>query len=146
MLASSLANELDALDSPLVLVLDDYHLIRGDSGVHELLRQLLAHPPRPLHLVIVSRRDPPLRLSHLRAHGQLAEVRLQDLRFTAEETQTLLQTVLEITVSDGALATLQLEVEGWAVGLRLVFLALRQVEDPDGFLEKLIRAAEANLI
>jgi len=38
-LANSLSNELDALTSPVVLVLDDYHRIRGESEeVHELMR------------------------------------------------------------------------------------------------------------
>jgi len=81
-LANALINELDALTSPLVLVLDDYHRIRGDSEVHELMRLLLAHPPRRLHLVIVTRRDPPLGLTRLLAQAGGTEVRLTDLRFT----------------------------------------------------------------
>ena len=50
-LANSLSNELDALTSPVVLVLDDYHRIRGESEVHELMRLLLVHPPRRLRLM-----------------------------------------------------------------------------------------------
>ena len=136
-LGDSLVNELDVLGSPLVLVLDDYHRIPADSEVHGLLRQLLAHPPQPLHLVIVSRRDPPLNLTNLRAKGQLTEVRLQDLRFTPAETQALFQVVLQFTISDDALANLQREMEGWPVGLGFVSLALRGVEDRDGFLKNL---------
>jgi len=136
-LVNSFANELEAQGSPLVLVVDDYHRIHGESEVQELLRDLLVHPPRPLHLVILTRRDPPFSLTPLRAKGGLTEVRLQDLQFTAAETQTLLQTVLDLTISDEALANLQREMEGWAVGLRLVSLALRGVEDCNGFLQNL---------
>ena len=136
-LASALINELDALTAPLVLVLDDYHRIRGDSEVHALMRLLLAHPPRLLHLVIVARRDPPLGLTRLLAQAGGTEVRLTDLRFTDAETQTLLQALLAFTASDDALANLQKEIEGWAVGLRLVSLALRHTADPDGFLRQL---------
>jgi len=136
-LANSLINELDALTSPLVLVLDDYHRIRGESEVHELMRLLLAHPPRRLHLVIATRRDPPLGLTRLRTQAGFTEIRLKDLGFTGSETRMLLQALLAFTASDDALDNLQKELEGWAVGLRLVALALRHTADPDGFLRSL---------
>jgi LuxR family maltose regulon positive regulatory protein len=136
-LIRSFTNELDALGTPLVVVLDDYHRIQATSEVQEFLRQLLAHPPRSLHLVILTRRDPPFDLTLARAKGALTEVRLQDLQFTVEETRTLLQEVLGLVISEEALASLQREIEGWAVGLKLVFLALRGVEDYNGFLKNL---------
>ena len=40
-LAGSLVNELDALTEPLILVLDDYHLVRS-SAVHDLVSTLIA--------------------------------------------------------------------------------------------------------
>jgi hypothetical protein len=76
---SCLANELDAIDRPFVLALDDYHRIAPSSDVHELLGFLLDHPPRNLHLVLLTRTDPPLSLTFLRGRGGVAEVRLQDL-------------------------------------------------------------------
>ncbi len=133
----SLSNELEGMDGPLILVLDDYHRIQGASEIQELVRSLLAHPPTHLHLVIVTRRDPPLGLTRLRAQGQLTEVRQRDLRFTPAETQQLLQISVEGQLSEAAIVNLQQEVEGWAVGLRLVSLALRQVGDPDAFLKQL---------
>lgn len=136
-LVNSLANELDVVARRLTLVLDDYHRIAAASDVHELLRRLLARPPRGIRLVLVTRRDPPLGLTMLRAQGQLAEVRLGDLRFTAPETRALLRECHGFVVADDALDNLQQEMEGWAVGLRLVSLALQQVEDPHGFLMRL---------
>jgi LuxR family maltose regulon positive regulatory protein len=59
-LATSLTNELDQVDERFVLALDDYHFISAPA-VHELLNELLRHPPRSLHLVVMSRRDPPQR-------------------------------------------------------------------------------------
>lgn len=58
--ATILANDLDNIDHPFLLALDDYHHIIASSPVHDLLAQLLTHPPLRLHLVIVTRRDPPL--------------------------------------------------------------------------------------
>lgn len=135
-LARSLANDLDTIGSPFVLILDDYHRL-GRSLVHELLSDLLEHPPRFLHLVIATRHDPPLPLAALRASGHMTEVGLQDLQFTALETKTFLKKAADVSVGDAALDNLQKEVEGWAVGLRLVSLSLRQAKDPDGFLSGL---------
>ncbi len=136
-LAHILANELDRIDTPFVLVLDDYHRIAPSSGVHELFSRLLEHPPQSLRLVLMTRRDPPLPLSSLRASSRLTELRMQDLRFTERETAELLAAVVETAVSEDAVANLQQEMEGWAVGLRLVSLALRHVVNPESFINDL---------
>ncbi|MGB5717818.1 MAG: response regulator, partial [Gammaproteobacteria bacterium] len=133
-LAAVLANELDALEQPFILVLDDYHRISVMSPVHDLLQQLLVRPPIPLHLAILSRRDPPLPLVTLRARGQVTEVRTEDLRFSKLETRLLIKNILGFTATDELLANLDDEMEGWVVGLQLMSLASRRSEDPGGFL------------
>jgi len=136
-LALSLSNDLDSLDRPIILVLDDYHLIDARSPVHELISRLLTHPPIPLHLAIATRRDPPLPLATLRARGQVTEVRMQDLRFSRGEVRALLERMHTAAVSDEAVDNLHGEMEGWAVGLRLATLAIRPRDDPDTFLRRL---------
>jgi LuxR family maltose regulon positive regulatory protein len=88
-LARHLLNDLDEVEEPFVLVLDNYHHIRGMS-VHELLTELLAHPPHTMHLALLTRRDPPLPIARLRARGQVTEVRAADLRFTPAEAAAFL--------------------------------------------------------
>ena len=132
-----LVNELDAIDTPFVLALDDYHRIEQSSEVHRLIGQLLEHPPRPLRLNIMTRHDPPLRIASLRAGGRVTEIRLEDLRFTTAETADLLAAALGRAVDDDSLAILEREIEGWAAGLRLVLLALGHAEDPNAFLREL---------
>jgi LuxR family maltose regulon positive regulatory protein len=131
--ARILANELDAIDAPWVLILDDYHRIERSSEVHGLVGLLLEHPPRHLRLVVVTRRDPPLPLHALRAAGRLTEVRVRDLLFTRSETGALLDKV-GVTLSGDAHAHLEGQVEGWPVGLRLLMLALRDTADPEAFV------------
>lgn len=80
-LARTLLNELVQVEKPFTLVLDDYHCIR-EEAIHDLLEELLQHPPQSLRLVLITRRDPPLRISTLRGRGQMAEIRTQDLRFS----------------------------------------------------------------
>ena len=137
LISANLLNDLQSLDTAIALVLDDYHRIESTSPVHELFRLLLEHPPEQVRFVLLSRRDPPLPLGKLRASGQMLEVRLQDLRFTRSETAVLLTAMSEVIFSDDAITRLQDEIEGWAVGLRLVTLAMRNVADPEVFLKGL---------
>ena len=136
-LAAVLSNELDALEQPFILVLDDYHRISVMSPVHDLLKQLLVRPPIPLHLAILSRRDPPLPLVTLRARGQVTEVRTEELRFSKPETRLLIENTLGFTATDELLAKLDDEMEGWVVGLQLMSLASHRSEDPGGLLMQL---------
>jgi LuxR family maltose regulon positive regulatory protein len=131
---TALINELEAVPDEVALVFDDYHVI--DSGsIHDGLAFLLSYLPRQLHVVIASRSDPPLPLARLRASGQLAELRAADLRFTAVEAAAFLQEVSGVELSSEAAATLEARMEGWAVGLQLAALSLRERPDPEAFLD-----------
>jgi len=78
---TSVINDLDSINKEIILVLDDYHLIRSQAA-HDQVNFLLDHQPGSFHLVIVTRSDPPLPLARLRGHGQVVEFRAADLRFT----------------------------------------------------------------
>ncbi len=94
-LAGHLLNDFEALGQPLAIVLDDYHRIQISSPVHDLIGRLLEHPPSSVRLVLVTRRDPPLPFMSLLAGNQVAEVRLEDLRFTGGETAEFLSATAE---------------------------------------------------
>jgi len=134
-LVTALINELAALpgENEIVLVLDDYHLVDAPQ-VHASLAFLLEHLPPGLHLVLASRSDPPLPLARLRARGQLAELRTDDLRFTTEEAAALLRESAGPDVPDTAVAALVARTEGWAAGLQLAALSLRGRSDIAGFV------------
>jgi LuxR family transcriptional regulator, maltose regulon positive regulatory protein len=130
---TTLVNRLAAASDPVALVLDDYHLIEAPP-VHRSVEALLEHPPPGLRLVLASRADPPLALARLRAGGQLTELRAADLRFTEEEAATLLRAALGADLPEGAAAALAARTEGWAVGLQLAALSLRDRRDPARFV------------
>ena len=81
-LAGCLSNDLEAIEDPYILVLDDYHRIQN-SDVHELLNLLLSHPSRSLHLAILTRSNPPLSLVSLRARHLMTEVRMPVWDYTS---------------------------------------------------------------
>src|SRR6266566_6448711 len=127
-------NDLAALPHEVALVLDDYHLITAQP-IHRSIAYLLDHLPPQLHLVIVTRADPPLSLARLRARGHLTEIRAADLRFTAEETAAFLTRALGLELSAQDIATLEARTEGWIAGLQLAALSMQGRKDIPGFLE-----------
>jgi len=129
-LAGSLVNELDLIEQDFILVLDDIHRIR-EKSVYKLLTELLRHPPRSMHLVLIGRRDPSLALASLRAREQVTEVRLFELRFTMEETAEFLQIAMGGKINEAQTATLAEKTEGWVTGLRLACLSTLYRSDLD---------------
>ena len=142
-LADTLSNDLDSVSRPLVLVLDDYHLV-SNAEIHELLDTLMRYPPRPLHLVLVTRHDPAISLASLRARGWLTEIRQDDLRFTKTEVNAVLLEMAGISVSEPTLNHLEEQLEGWIVGLHLVSLAPQSIR-PGGIPVRLERRISASL-
>jgi LuxR family maltose regulon positive regulatory protein len=128
--ASSLSNDLYQLTQNFVLVLDDYSVIH-DPAVHQLVSELLKHPPRSMHLVLTCRHDPPLPVHSLRARHQMVEIRRQGLRFSRAEIETFMQKVIGVSLSARAITILEEKTEGWATGLRLAALSLLHSEDPE---------------
>jgi ATP/maltotriose-dependent transcriptional regulator MalT len=102
--------------------------------VHQSLEFLLEHLPACIRLVVASRVDPPLPLARLRARGQLAELRAADLRFTREEAAALLRAAVGPELPKAAMLALEDRTEGWAAGLQLAALSLREHADPAGFV------------
>jgi LuxR family maltose regulon positive regulatory protein len=133
-MVTALINEIADAPEEVVLVLDDYHAIESPL-IHDDVGFLLTHLPHRLDVVITSRSDPPLPLARLRATGQLADLRAADLRLTAEESSVFLREVWGLDLPPEMIAELEARTEGWAVGLQLAALSLRERPDPGAFLE-----------
>ena len=131
---TSILNDLSRLlQQEVIVILDDYHVLTAET-IHDQLRFLLNHLPPRVHLVIGTRVDPPLSLARLRARGQLSEVRIEALRFVADEIETLVR-VMGLTLSNVATGLLEQHTEGWIAGIQLLALALRGQPDATAFLQ-----------
>lgn len=112
------------MTSPVVLVLDDVHLLHN-SECRAALSVLAEHVPAGSRLVLAGRDAPPLRIARLRAEGRIAEVGQADLALTRGEAAALLRAA-EVTLGADAVAELHERTEGWPVGLYLAALYLRE--------------------
>lgn len=132
-LAGAFISETDELAGRVILVLDDLHRI-SNKAVLEFLSIWIQNEPLKLHLVLATRHDPVLPLMHSRAAGDLVELRGADLRFSLQETQEFLAKNFQAGAADSMLdaqwaARLNDELEGWAAGLRLAALSMRDSSD-----------------
>jgi LuxR family maltose regulon positive regulatory protein len=125
-----LLTDLAPLRDPLWLVVDDLHEL--DPEIRRQLELLVLRAPPELRFVLATRRDVRLGLHRLRLEGDLAEIRADDLRFSAAEAQELLAAA-GVQLTGPALATLMDRTEGWAAGLRLAALSLAGHPDPERF-------------
>ncbi len=137
--ATLLLNDLCAVTSEepiqnIVLILDDYHLI-DSSAIHDFVSFLVEHLPTHLHMVLATRADPPLPLSLWRARGQMAELRADDLRFSAGETESFLNQVMALHLAKADVAVLAERTEGWIVGLQMAALSLQGRADAAAFVQ-----------
>jgi LuxR family transcriptional regulator, maltose regulon positive regulatory protein len=128
-----LLNELGAIETRIVLVLDDYQSITNPT-CHRSIELLLERRPSNVAIVIATRADPPVPLGRLRAGGELLELRASELGFTQPETERFLNEEMGLHLSETALTRLQERTEGWPAGLYLAYLSMRDAPDPEGFV------------
>jgi LuxR family maltose regulon positive regulatory protein len=121
---SPLINDLAAVGQPVILVLDDYHLITA-GPVQEAMVFLLHRAPPNLHLVVLTRADPPFPLPRLRVRGRITEIRGDDLRFTPEEMTVFLNSLHRLNLGAEQITALESRTEGWAAGVQLAALSLQ---------------------
>jgi LuxR family transcriptional regulator, maltose regulon positive regulatory protein len=129
----SFVNALTALAAPLVIVLDDYHVIEEPSW-HDQLAFLLLHLPHLVKIALSTRTDPPLSLGRLRATGNLAEIRMKDLRLTQRDAAELIRATAAVELDVHDLLHLVERTEGWPAGLYLAAISLRDHPDPGSFI------------
>ncbi len=133
-LLTLLLNQLTEVSEPLVLVLDDYHVIDARS-IHAGLAFLLDNLPPQIHIVIATRADPPLPIARLRGRGQLTELYQAALRFTPEEAAAFLNQVMGLNLSAEDTAALEARTEGWIVGLQLAAVSMRGHDNVADFVQ-----------
>lgn len=131
-----LAAEIAAISAPFLMAVDDYHLITRPA-IQAVLQFLLTHQPANLHIVLVSRADPPWPLGRLRARREMNEIRAADLRFTPEEAFEFLNQSMGLGLNPEQVAALETRTEGWIAGLQLAALSLQGQANPQEIIASL---------
>lgn len=114
-------------------VLDDVQSLHN-SQILDMLGYLLEHLPPAMHMVLLSRSDPPLALPRLRARGLLLEIRAEQLRFTWDEIARFYNEVMRLSLNTADISAIEMRTEGWIAGLQLAGLAMQSEKDPQRFI------------
>ena len=123
----------DLQPQPIILILDDYHLI-NNQDIHASLNFLLDHLPHFMHLIITTRADPPLQLSYRQGRSEVNQIRAAELSFNAEESVEFLNTLMGLELSQKDIQTLENRTEGWIAGLQLAAISLQDQPDKQNFV------------
>lgn len=124
----SVLNDLARLPKRITLIIDDFQLITNES-THAGFSFFAEHLPATLGLVLASRSDPPLPLARLRARGELAEIRADDMRLSAIEIRELLAGTFGVALTAADIDVLAQRTEGWAAGVYMAGSSLAGNED-----------------
>jgi ATP/maltotriose-dependent transcriptional regulator MalT len=128
---TALINALSDLTEDMVLVLDDYQAITN-FAIHQSMAFFLEHLPPRLHLLMITRSDPPLAIAQLRGQGKLTEMRATALRLTIHEVRIFLNQIMNLSLTDQQVEDLCKRTEGWIAGIQLAALSLTGCDDvPD---------------
>ena len=119
-----LGRAFSSMTSPVVLALDDVHVLRN-SECRAALSVLADHVSDGSRLAFAGRAQPPLRIARLRAEGKILEIGPRDLSLTRDEASSLLRNA-GLTLAEDDLAELHERTEGWPAGLYLAALYLRE--------------------
>lgn len=127
----SLINEMAAsLRTETFIVLDDFHSVDQSPAVLELVEHLVEHLPPKVHLLLATRRRPPLlHLSKWRARAEVLELGQQDLAFTPAEVEALFRDQYRVEVATDQVDWLVDRTEGWIIALQLIWQGLRKGRD-----------------
>jgi LuxR family maltose regulon positive regulatory protein len=119
-----LGSALSSMASPVVLVIDDVHVLRNQE-CRAALSVLADHVPGGSRLALAGRAQPPLQIARLRAEGKIIEIGPRDLSLTPSEASSVLRNA-GVALSEDDVAELHRRTEGWPAGLYLAALYLRE--------------------
>jgi LuxR family maltose regulon positive regulatory protein len=117
-------NLCSRLQTPLILVLDNYQLIPAASPFHEILQAGLSAIPHGIHVIVISRAEPPPAYTRMLAGNALNVVGWDDLRLTPEESRGIARLLDNARQRRDLISWIHERTDGWAAGLILFIKAL----------------------
>jgi LuxR family maltose regulon positive regulatory protein len=124
-LADALLNEIAETRERIILVLDDYHTVK-DPEIHATMAHFIERVPEQLHVVIVTREEPPFPLARWRALQRVVEIGPDELRFSPDESSEFLEQTMGLKLDADLARTLEARTEGWIAGLQMAALSVQK--------------------
>ncbi|PCI34240.1 MAG: hypothetical protein COB54_00125 [Alphaproteobacteria bacterium] len=123
-----IVNNITAFSEQVCIVLDNFHVISGDTVIN-IIVELLNFAPNNLQLLVASQSSANFNVSSMMMPGSFLEITKEDLRFNLEEAQNLINSHMSTSVNDLLAQELLDKTEGWGAVLHLA-LASRPKQEP----------------
>ncbi|MFE8605519.1 LuxR C-terminal-related transcriptional regulator [Archangium violaceum] len=134
---SVVLRSLWSLGRELVVVLDDFHVLR-ERALVRAFSYLLEHSPPHVHWVVSSRNLPELDLAKLKLTEQLVTLDSRDLSLDGEAIRELGQRLCDAELAPGDVEYLRSRTEGWVAGVKLALLSVGEHANVGEALRKAI--------
>lgn len=112
------------LSDSAALVFDNYQEVGTSSSFHKIMACGLSEVPQGVHVIILSRMEPPPEYARYRANNLVAQLGWDDLRLTLDEA-SLIATARQ-PIDAELVQSLHTQSEGWTAGLVLMLEQFKQ--------------------
>lgn len=113
-------NLYNRLKAPFLIVFDNYHLVPQDSSLHRVIETCIDMLPDGIHILFISRHDPPARFARLRAGQRLRVMATGDILFTRDESLKMMRKKGLEGLPEKTVQSMHEKTGGWAAGLVLM--------------------------
>jgi len=107
-----------------VFVWDNYQDVPLDSPFHEMIATGFGTIPAHVHVMVISRGEPPSAFARLQANEKIGLLSYQNVRFTLQESKELLRR-RSPKLDNASMRTIHQYTQGWAAGITLMLESAR---------------------
>jgi ATP/maltotriose-dependent transcriptional regulator MalT/DNA-binding SARP family transcriptional activator len=143
-----LAEMYERLTEPCTFIVDDWQAVSSVTEVRGLWNQILRDAPPTCRFIFLSRARPQLQFARFKTHGGYAGLQTDALRFTDHEIDELFRDIYKDPLDPTELVELERRTEGWAAGLQLVEVSLRERKSPAerrAFIDSITATSDSDL-
>jgi LuxR family maltose regulon positive regulatory protein len=101
------------------IVLDNYQDVPAGSPFHDMIANGFDGVPEGVHIVVISRNDPPTALARLQANGRINVLEYSEIRFTFKESRELVRGHIP-QMNNQSIKEIHENTEGWPAGIVLM--------------------------
>ncbi|KMJ57889.1 transcriptional regulator [Bacillus sp. LL01] len=134
-LCSLFINEIALIGKPLILIIDDFHFVQNNPEIITWFHWLLQHIPSNLHVILITRERPGWEVvTAMKVKNELLEITEEDLKFSIEEVEVLLEDVYMLDVGKDDIELIYSLSEGWVMALGLLSQRLVEQTSTEGLI------------
>lgn len=116
----------EQIEHPTLLILEDYHRVASEAGLHEAIAEAIGSLSASIRLVVLSREAPPPAFARAQSHQKIGVIGNRDLAITEDEAPGLAGAVTGKSIPDDVILKACRRAGGWAAG----FVVLLGQSDP----------------